>query len=106
MSTRFDDFLEEQLKDPEIREEYEALQPEYAAIQAMIDARVRSGMTKKELSEKTSLFLNAALTQSCSLSEISSAKRRAPKTEGLFRTMTAEIQTAPGTSGHAQQLMP
>ena len=44
MSTRFDDFLEEQLKDPEIREEYEALQPEYAAIQAMIDARVRSGM--------------------------------------------------------------
>ena len=47
MSTRFDDFLEEQLKDPEIREEYEALQPEYAAIQAMIDARVRSGMTSR-----------------------------------------------------------
>lgn len=55
MSTRFDDFLEEQLKDPEIREEYEALQPEYAAIQAMIDARVRSGMTQKELSEKTGI---------------------------------------------------
>ena len=44
MSNKFDDFLGEQLKDPEIREEYEALQPEYAAIQAMIDARVRSGM--------------------------------------------------------------
>ena len=43
------------LKDPEIREEYEALQPEYAAIQAMIDARVRSGMTQKELSEKTGI---------------------------------------------------
>ena len=55
MSTRFDDFLEEHLKDPEIREEYEALQPEYAAIQAMIDARVRSGMTQKELSEKTGI---------------------------------------------------
>ena len=55
MSTRFDDFLEEQLKDPEIREEYEALQPEYAAIQAMIDARVRSGMTQKKLSEKTGI---------------------------------------------------
>ena len=55
MSNKFDDFLGEQLKDPEIREEYEALQPEYAAIQAMIDARVRSGMTKKELSEKTGI---------------------------------------------------
>ena len=53
MSTRFDDFLEEQLKDPEIREEYEALQPEYAAIQAMIDARVRSGMTSAELNAET-----------------------------------------------------
>ncbi len=46
MSNKFDDFLGEQLKDPEIREEYEALQPEYAAIQAMIDARVRSGMCR------------------------------------------------------------
>ena len=55
MSNEFDDFLGEQLKDPEIREEYEALQPEYAAIQAMIDARVRSGMTQKELSEKTGI---------------------------------------------------
>ena len=55
MSNKFDDFLGEQLKDPEIREEYEALQPEYAAIQAMIDARVRSGMTQKELSEKTGI---------------------------------------------------
>ena len=55
MSTRLDEFLEEQLTDPETREEYEALQPEYAAIQAMIDARVRSGMTQKELSEKTGI---------------------------------------------------
>ena len=50
-----DDVICKGLKDPEIREEYEALQPEYAAIQAMIDARVRSGMTQKELSEKTGI---------------------------------------------------
>ena len=55
MSNKFDDFLEEQLRDPEIREEYEALQPEHAVIQAMIDARVRSGMTQKELSDKTGI---------------------------------------------------
>lgn len=38
MSTKFDDFLNEQLNDVEIRSEYEALQPEHALIQAMIDA--------------------------------------------------------------------
>jgi XRE family transcriptional regulator len=39
MSTKFDDFLNEQLNDVEIRSEYEALQPEHALIQAIIDAR-------------------------------------------------------------------
>ena len=55
MSNKFDDFLQEQLLDPEFKKEYEALQPERAVIQAMIDARRRSGMTQKELSEKTGI---------------------------------------------------
>ena len=55
MSTRFDDFLNEQLKDPEIRGEYEALQPEHAIIQTMIDARHKSGITQKELSKRTGI---------------------------------------------------
>lgn len=37
MSRKFDDFLNEQLNDAEIRSEYEALQPEHDGIQAMID---------------------------------------------------------------------
>ena len=52
MSVKFDDFLQEQLQDPEFKKEYEALQPEYAIIQAILDAR-RSGLTQKELSERT-----------------------------------------------------
>ena len=44
MSRKFDDFLQEQLQDPEIRKEYEALQPEHTVIQAMIDARKKSGI--------------------------------------------------------------
>nr|WP_314098718.1 hypothetical protein [uncultured Lachnoanaerobaculum sp.] len=38
MSRKFDDFLNEQLNDAEIRSEYEALQLEHALIQDMIDA--------------------------------------------------------------------
>ena len=55
MGTRFNDYLNEQLKDPDFRREYEALQPEHAVIQALIDARRASGLTQKELSARTGI---------------------------------------------------
>ena len=55
MSNKFNDFLNEQLQDPEIKKEYDDLQPERAIIQALIDARLRTGMTQKELSERTGI---------------------------------------------------
>ena len=49
------DFLEEQLKDPELKAEYDALEPEFAIIQAMIDARITAGLTQKQLAERTGI---------------------------------------------------
>ena len=37
------------LQNPEVKAEYDALQPEYDIIQAMIDARVQQNMTQKDL---------------------------------------------------------
>ena len=52
----FDDYLKETLaKDPELREEYQNLEPEFSVIQAIIDARVNSGMSQQELSKKTGI---------------------------------------------------
>ena len=53
--SKFDDFLKGQLKDSEFRKEWDALQPERAVIQAMIDARRKTGLTQKQLSEKTGI---------------------------------------------------
>lgn len=53
--TKFNDFLNEKMGDKEFKAEYEALEPEFAIIQAMIDARKKSGITQKELSEKTGI---------------------------------------------------
>ena len=50
-----DDSLKEELQDPEFRKEYEALQPEYEIKRAMIQARMNSGMTQKQLAEKTGI---------------------------------------------------
>lgn len=53
--TNFKDFLAEQLKDPDIKAEYDALEPEFSIMQAIIDARKLSGLTQKQLSEKTGI---------------------------------------------------
>lgn len=55
MGTKFDDFLKEQLKDPEVKREYDALGPEFAIIQALIDARQASGLTQKQLADRTGI---------------------------------------------------
>ncbi len=55
MSVKFNDFLKEQLADPEVKAEYDALEPEFAIIQAIIDARKNSGITQRQLAEKTGI---------------------------------------------------
>ena len=51
----FNDLLKEQLKDPQFKAEWDALEPEYAIVQAIIDARKRSGLTQKELSDRSGI---------------------------------------------------
>ncbi len=53
--TTFNDFLKKKMKDPAFKAEYEALEPEFAIIQAMIDTRKNRGMTQKQLAEKTGI---------------------------------------------------
>ena len=55
MGTNFKDFLNEQLKDPELKAEYDALEPEYAIMCAIIEARNAMGLTKQQLSERTGI---------------------------------------------------
>lgn len=50
--SKFNDFLAQQLQDPETRKEYDALEPEFAFVQAMIDARKAVGLTQKQVSER------------------------------------------------------
>lgn len=53
--TNFDDFLNEQLKNPKFKQEYDALEPEFSIIQAMIDARKAAGLTQKQLAAKSGI---------------------------------------------------
>lgn len=51
----FRDYLNEQMKDPEFKREWDQSEPEFNAIQAIIDARKSMNMTQKELSERTGI---------------------------------------------------
>ena len=43
------------MKNPTFKAEYESLEPEFAIIKAMLEARKSMGMTQKELSDKTGI---------------------------------------------------
>lgn len=55
MKDDFERYLEKQLTDPEFKKEYDALEPEFAIIRAIVDARIETGLTQKELSERTGI---------------------------------------------------
>lgn len=48
----FNIWLKEQLKNPDFKEEYDRLEPEFAIIEAVIKARVKKGITQKELAQR------------------------------------------------------
>lgn len=48
----FDEFFEESLKNPKLKAEYDRLEPEFAAIMAILEARKKKGMTQAKLAKK------------------------------------------------------
>ena len=53
--TNYQEFKEKLMQDPEFRAEYERTRPEFEIMHALIDARINSNMTQKELSVKTGI---------------------------------------------------
>ena len=46
---------DELMQDPDFKKEYDALQPEMNITRAILDARIRAGMTQMELAEKSGI---------------------------------------------------
>ena len=53
--SKLSEYKERKLQDREFKKEYDALESEFDIIQAMIDARKQSGLTQKELAERTGI---------------------------------------------------
>lgn len=51
----YKEYKSKALSIPEVKSEYDALEPEYDLIQAMIDARISQNITQKELSKRTGI---------------------------------------------------
>lgn len=55
MMRNFKESLSEQMNDADFKKEYDRLQPEFAIIQAMLDARKAAGLTQKDLADRTGI---------------------------------------------------
>ena len=55
MGKNFRETLNEQLKNPEFKKEWDALEPEYQTIKAMLDTRNEKAMTQKQLADITGI---------------------------------------------------
>lgn len=53
--TSYKDFLNDQLQDEAFKKEYDALDAEFSVIQAILDARRASGLTQKDLADRTGI---------------------------------------------------
>ena len=49
------ELTDELMQDPDFKKEYEALQPEMDITRAILDARIRAGLTQMELAEKSGI---------------------------------------------------
>ena len=48
----FKKFFDKAMKDPEIKAEYDRLEPEYQIIQSIIDKRIKKNMSQKQMAAK------------------------------------------------------
>ena len=55
MTRKFDDYLNERLKDDNFKEEYDKLGDEYSFAIALIEARNKRKLSQKQLAEKTGM---------------------------------------------------
>ena len=55
MGRNFRETLNEQLKNPEFKKEWDALEPEYQIIKAMLATRNEKAMTQKQLADITGI---------------------------------------------------
>ena len=53
--TNFNDFLNTQMQNPAFKAEWDALDPEFSVIEAILKASQESGLTQKQLSERTGI---------------------------------------------------
>ena len=97
--SEFREFLDEQLQDPEFKEEWDALEPEFAIVQAIIDARKISGLTQKQLSERTGIAQAdiSRLENGNANPSLSTLKRLASAMD-----MTLRIEFTPPINGNSE----
>ncbi len=88
-SQPFEDYLNEQLQDPEFRAEWEALEPEFALIQQLLDLRHKRGLSQRDLAKRAGM-------QQSSIARLESGRRVNVRTLlRVAKAMDADVRVVP-----------
>ncbi|MGN1180427.1 MAG: helix-turn-helix domain-containing protein [Suilimivivens sp.] len=92
MSKNFRETLDVQLENPEFKKEWDALEPEFQVVQAILQGRQEKNLTQKQLAEKTGITQAdiSRLENGESNPSLSTLKRLA---EGLGKKLRVEFVT-------------
>lgn len=52
---KLEELMKEMLKDENVKREYDALEPEFQIIRAMLDARIEEELTQQQLADRTGI---------------------------------------------------
>ncbi len=93
-SQPFEDYLNEQMKDPEFRAEWDALEPEFALVQQLMDLRHKRGLSQRDLAKRAGM-------QQSSIARLESGRRVNVRTLlRVAKAMDAEVRVVPRTMKH------
>lgn len=92
MGKNFRETLDVQLENPEFKKEWDALEPEFQVVQAILQGRQEKNLTQKQLAEKTGITQAdiSRLENGESNPSLSTLKRLA---EGLGKKLRVEFVT-------------
>ena len=94
------EYLDEQMKDPEFRAEYEALDAEYALIRQLIDLRIRRGLSQRQLAERAGLKQpSVARLESGRTASLQMLRRVADALDADVKVTIVPRQAAPISAG-------
>jgi len=101
------DYLDEQLKNPEFRAEYDALEGEFALIRQLIDLRIKRGLSQRQLAKRAEMQQpTIARLEGGRTASLKTLRRVAEALDAQVEVRLVPREAAPSARGETANALP